>query len=302
MMRRVGHVARVCAVAALVACGPPPRPRPPPLPPRATVHVTAESCIEPRIVEIRLEQVLVDHRAMDSGLVIEVGATLVETTTTIKLQAVRPNGDIGLAREFTLGRADCESAAQLLALSVDRWLSAFPEWADPPLPPAPSLPASRWTEILLGGALNGIWRPFGADAQASLIVDRGARRDRFGATAVLRGSVPQRFGGGRFQQTSILAGANWRHRAGAWETRAEARAGVLLVSGIGLVENDSDLLVWWEAALFGGRNWSWGAAGIEIAATALQHRAVTRDGLVSEDIPLLRIGISGTFGLRTQTP
>jgi hypothetical protein len=100
----------------------------------------------------------------------------------------------------------------------------------------------------------------------------------------------------------LLAGASWRHATGPWEARVEARGGVMLVSGIGFFDNGHDLLPWWEGAAFAGRRFAWGALGVEVAATALQHRAVTRDGLVSEDIPLLRVGIAGTFGLRTHDP
>jgi hypothetical protein len=54
----------------------------------------------------------------------------------------------------------------------------------------------------------------------------------------------------------------------------------------------------WEVALFGGRAVWFGAIGIELAGTAQRGRAVTRDGLVSQDIPLIRLGFSGTFEIR----
>lgn len=51
-------------------------------------------------------------------------------------------------------------------------------------------------------------------------------------------------------------------------------------------------------SLFGGRAVSFGAIGLEVAGTAQRGRVVTRDGLVSEDIPLVRLGLSGTFQIR----
>jgi hypothetical protein len=282
-------------VALVVACGGRTAPPPRPVPPVARVEVAATTCVAREEVETRLGNVLVEHRAMQSGLVVRIEATPGEATTALGLRVVRPNGDVGLDRTFTLTVNDCASAAQLLALSVDRWLTAFPEWAEPPPPPAPPKPVTTWNELALAGALNSMWMPVGADAQLGARVDRGGLRDRFGATLLVRASIPQGAGNGSFQQTSLLAGASWRHRVGSWEARVEARAGALLVSGIGFSENGRDVLPWWEGAVFGGRRFRWGAIGVEVAATALQHRAVTRDLLVAEDIPLLRVGIAGSL-------
>jgi hypothetical protein len=142
-----------------------------------------------------------------------------------------------------------------------------------------------------------MWLPIGVEGQVGSIVDYGGGRDRIGGTAVVRASVPQAAGTGRFQQTFLLAGVAWRHRAGPWQLRAEARAGAVRITGFGFAQNDFDWLPWWEGAVFGGRRLSWGTLGVELAATGLRHKAVTRDGLVSEDVPLLRIGLSGEFGL-----
>ena len=57
-----------------------------------------------------------------------------------------------------------------------------------------------------------------------------------------------------------------------------------------------------ERAVFAGRGFSWGALGVEVAVSGLRHRAVTRDGLVEEDIPLLRLGFAGELGLWSTKP
>jgi hypothetical protein len=150
--------------------------------------------------------------------------------------------------------------------------------------------------------VTSIWVPLGVEGQVGALVDRGARGNRFGVSLLVRGSVPQAAGSGRFQQTALLAGATWRRARGSWSVRAEARGGALLVSGIGYAQNASDFLPWWEGAVFGGRTLSWGTVGIEIAATGLRHKAVTRDGLVKEDIPLFRVGLAAELGVASQKP
>jgi hypothetical protein len=86
-------------------------------------------------------------------------------------------------------------------------------------------------------------------------------------------------------------------RRGAWQAGAELRGGALLVSGVGFDENHSDWLPWWEIAVTGGRRFGWGTLGVELAGTALQHRAVTTDLLTVEDIPAFRFGVAGSFGV-----
>src|SRR5262249_57926430 len=101
----------------------------------------------------------------------------------------------------------------------------------------------------------------GVEGQAGAIVDLGASSDRFGGSALVRATVPQHAGGGRFQQTAFLVGALWRHRSVAWETRAELRGGALLVSGIGFLENDHPWLLWGGAAGVAGPGFAGGALG-----------------------------------------
>jgi hypothetical protein len=213
------------------------------------------------------------------------------------------SGDAGLDRTYSLGPSDCASAAELLALSVDRFLTSFPDWAGPapapPPPPPPPPPPARWLELGLVAAASSIWLPFGVDVHAGGLLDLGADRHRVGGSLLVRASVPQAAGSGSFQQTALLAGLTYRRRAGPWRVRGELRAGALLVSGIGLAENDRAWLPWWEGVVFGGRALGWGTVGIELAASGLRHKAVTRDGLVSEEIPLFRLGFAGELGLRS---
>jgi hypothetical protein len=238
--------------------------------------------------------VLVYHGAVHSDLIVEVNARPGE----LQLVVLRPGGDVGLDRRYPLGPADCDSAPELLALGVDRFLSSFPDWAGaappleraPPLPPPPA-PPRRSFSVSLTAATHGLLAPLGADLQLGALVTRR----RLAGVALIRGTLPQGAGAGRFQQTSFLGGLAWRHPLDGWELRAELRAGALLVSGLGFDDNRASWLPWWETAITGAHHFGWGTAGLELAATALRHRAVTSDRLTAEPIPWVRFGVAGTL-------
>jgi hypothetical protein len=284
---------RICvAVVLCAACAG--APRAPASAPKPQVSVASGRCLDRADVEARIATVLAEHHAERSGLYCTVTETDAEPAG-VTLQVMRAGGEIGLDRSYTFAPLDCASAPQLLALTVDRWLTSFPEWTEPLPEPAPP---ERWTEVAIDAAISSMWLPLGADGELGVLVDHGGRANRFGATLVVRASVPQAFGSGRFQQTSFLAAPSWRHRDGLWVVRGELRAGALLVSGVGLTDSRSDWLPWVEAVVFVGRDLGFGVIGGQLAAAPLRDRAVTSDGLVSEDIPLLRVGIAGTFQIR----
>lgn len=249
---------------------------------------------------------LATHRATFADLVIRVDATTMPASTdAIELRVLvrRASGsEAGLDRSYTLAPSDCASATELVALGIDRFLDAFPDWAAAPLPRPPEPMPARWFELSLLGAANAMFDPIGVDAHVGGALDIGDRRHRVGGTLHARASVPQAAGSGSFQQTSMLVGATYRLRSDGWRLRAEVRAGALVVTGVGLDTNRSDWLPWWEGAVFAGRDFAWGALGVEVAASALQHRAVTSDGLVEEDIPLLRLGVAGEFDVWSSKP
>ena len=293
------------AWTVLAACGRAPEPaRPDPVGPRARVRVASASCPERPAAEARLAQVIAEHRAEHSDLFVSLTANRRDDgQSDLHLQVLRANGDVGLDRRYSLSPGDCDSAAELVALSVDRFLSSFPEWAGPaPAVRASAPPPPRWFELFAVSAVSGIFRPLGAEGQVGVLGDLGAAGHRLGASLLVRASLPQSAGTGSFQQTTFLAGAYWRRRWSPWEVRAELRGGAIRVTGRGFEENDSDWLYWWEGASFAGRGFSWGSLGLEVAASPLTHRAVTRDHLVSEDIPLLRVGLAGAFELISQKP
>lgn len=283
----------------VVAIGCRPAPARAPEPPAPVIRVDAPTCVAGDAVRAGVERVLHAHHAEQSGLVVEVAVTPGDASADVALRVLGPRGDVGLDRRYALSTADCASAPDLIALAVDRWLTAFPEWAEPPPPPSPpSPPPERWTEVLATAAVAGMAPPVGVEGQFGALVDRGGDGHRLGLSALVRTGLPQDAGDGQFRQISLLVGATWRRTIGDWALRAELRGGALRVNGIGFFENDASWLPRWEVALFGGRAVSFGAIGLEIAGTALRGRAVTRDGLVSEDIPLLRLGFSGTFQIR----
>lgn len=295
------------ASIGLAACGSSAAPAPAvpsrPAVPRAKMQIDSAGCVEETEARTRLIEVLVAHHAEESALIVDVVTSAnPDGEHELQLRVIRERGDVGLDRRYVLGPGDCSSAAELLALSVDRFLNSFPEWADPVSPPAHEPGHQDGIDLLLLSSLNSIWLPFGVDAQLGALADFGGTQNRLGGSVLVRASLPQQAGSGRFQQTALLSGVSWRHRRGPWELRVELRGGALLVSGLGFAENDSDWLPWWEAAAFAGRNFSWGSAGFELAGSALRHRAVTQDRLVSEDISSLRIGLAGSFELFSQKP
>ena len=176
--------------------------------------------------------VLVDHDAVHADLIVEVNARPGE----LQLVVLRTGGDVGLDRRYPIGPADCDSAAELLALGVDRFLSSFPEWAGPARPaetPPPPPPPPRSTGVSLTAATHALLGPLGADLQLGALVTRR----RLGGAAMVRATLPQSAGAGRFQQTSFLGGVAWRQPLGGWELRAELNAleGSPKVSGNDLV-------------------------------------------------------------------
>jgi hypothetical protein len=266
-----------------------------PEPAAPVIRVDAPTCVAGDAVRTAVQRVLHDHHAQRSGLVVDIAVTPGPDTADVALRVLRPRGDVGLDRHYALSPADCASAPDLIALAVDRWLTAFPEWAEPP-PLSP--PPSRRTDVLATVTLSGMAPPLGVEGQLGALVDRGGDGHRFGLSGLVRTGLPQDAGDGRFRQIALFGGATWRVAVGGWAVRAELRGGALRVNGIDFFENDTSWLPRWEVALFGGRAVSFGAIGLEVAGTAQRGRVVTRDGLVSQDIPLVRLGLSGTFQIR----
>ena len=299
------RVVLVALVAASAACGsaPPPRPPPPPAPLPVRVDIADSACVDEAIARTRIAQVLTARHATHAGFAIEIAAAQDGDATQLQLRVVRTSGEVGLERSYELGPSDCASSPDLLALGIDRFLDAFPHWAGaPPPPPPPVPPPARWVDVTVHAAASSMFAPLGFDGYLGGAFDYGARTHRAGATLLVRASAPQDAGPGRFQQTAILAGASYRFRTGSWRVRAELRAGALLVRGTGFDDNASDWLPWWEGAVFAGRGFAWGALGIELAASGLQHDAVTSDGLVTEDIPQVRLGFAGELGVWSSNP
>jgi len=219
----------VLAIAALVACrAAPPKP---PAPVASSVHADAPVCVDARDVEAQITRVLVEHHAEHSGLAVDVHAAPADDKFAVALRVVGRGGDVGLDRSYTLGPSDCASAVALLALGVDRWLTAFPEWALPPVPPPPR--PARWLEASLDGAASASVPPIGAEGELGGFADYGGDGHRFGGSLALRTGLPRDAGDGRVREIWALAGATWGHAFGPWQARIELRAGALRVNGLG---------------------------------------------------------------------
>ena len=220
-----------------------------------------------------------------------------EASTTVTLQVVRPTGEVGLDRSYTFGPTDCASASQLARAHRRSVAELVSEWANPPAPPRV---ATQWTEVLALAAVQSMWLPLGVDAQAGALVDYGSRADRFGGLVLVRAGVPQAAGSGRFQLTTFLAGAGWRLDRG--EVDRAARSPRRCAAGQRHRSYRERVRL---AAVVGGRRVCRppGVVGTDRRrgrATGLRHARLRGMAWYQEDIPLLRIGVGGMFGIRTK--
>lgn len=208
----------------------------------------------------------------------------------LQLRLLRPDGVVGLERSYAFPDGDCGSAADLVAAAVDRFLSTFPQWAEPE-PPAPAVPEA-WIEGTARGGLHALVAPLGAGAEMSFDLSYGRATNRIGGGVVALGSLPMRVGTGRFALSGLLAEASWTSQWSDVEVRAGLRGGGVLVWGMSFDDNESALLPWGEAALGLSRELAWGSVGVQAAASPWRHRAVTRGMTTHEQIPFVRVGLT----------
>jgi hypothetical protein len=233
----------------------------------------------------RLRDLLEKHEAL-ATLSIEVHQGLATKSQHTVLLILRDlAGHERLRRDYTLGRADCQQAPTLLALAVERALVEFPSWEMPK-----SLPERDW-RLGAGAGLLAAGAPFGTELALSSRLDYGDATHRLGVSALARSSWPHVVGGGRSLATSALGGLTWRMRRGRWSYGVELRGGLLLLSGLGFVSNQSRALFWSEGALVAQRHLGNLGLGLSLAASPNRYRAVTVDGENSRRYPWLRFGL-----------
>jgi hypothetical protein len=317
VLRSLAGVAIAAGFISCASCASSPQPAPPPPqtpsapPAEAAIDVeSAAGCLEAGATSRQLRRTLAAVGASAADLHIAVaarpgGALAIVTgdQTHLRMTVARTDGTIGLERQYWLEPADCASAGDLLALTLERFLVAFPLWREPRRPVVAAAPprGPRDFDLALGAAAHGELAPLGGDLALEAILERGlGSGHRVAAAAGARASAPLALGSGQFQQTAVLVGARWRYRRWPWRPRAGLRAGAVLVSGLGFADDRRRWLPWLEAhAGLGRRLGSVRLAG-EIAVAPVAHRAVTADGLFSRDLPAIRVGLAVEVPLAVQ--
>lgn len=291
----------LAVAAALGACSgatttPPARPAGP------TIAVVGDECVDHKAAVARLRATLVRRGAAGGDLRVTIravpvaGDPEVELGTDVELVVERSDGTRGLERSYRLEPADCASAPELLALALDRFLSAFPIWAVP----APRRERAGSLAITGAGGLGAAVGPTTPSLDVTGAADLAiAPRHRVGLGVTVRASAPLALGSGSFQQTTGVLGGRWRYTGfGPWEPRVELRGGGVLVLGVGFdADNDRQILPWLEAVAGVSRRWRGLWLGAWIAVAPVSHRAVTNDGLRSRDLPNVHAGLSVEWAL-----
>lgn len=255
--------------------------------PRISV-VTPGDCVDRVAVTRTLRGVFAKLRANDSTLQITVTATAGQAGTVASLTVVRGDGKIGLARQYSFATADCDSVAQLLAVTVERFLTAFPAWAGPPrVIEVDNTISARW-ELIAAASVEG--RVRGASGELETLLDFGSGAHRFGVTALWRVASPQDLGSNRFTYMTGAAGLLWRHQ-GAWHLRAELRLGGTRVRGLGFAQNTSAWLPALEGAFAVERSLGPVRLGLQLSVSPLLQTAVTLDGRFRRRIPWTHFGV-----------
>ena len=201
----------------------------------------------------------------------------------VKLTVSREN-QLGLEREYRLSRTDCASLGQLLHMTLDRFFTSFPAWRSPPpvveeemAPPAPA-PVEEETQAQRRVEIGVFLTPALEVAPVGGSLDLGARADlgdihRFGASLLVRESLPAQLAGNRFLQTYGLLGISWQYAAYSIRPRLELLGGFLNTLGVHFENNESTWLFWMEARAILEKRWRKVALGLDIAASPMRHQA-----------------------------
>lgn len=263
------------------------------------VETIGQACPTARDAQAAVHPVLARHGAQNSGLVVSVATEVVDDLTRrLQLRVLRADGDIGLDRSYELPRGDCSSAAQLVAVTVDRFLASFPRWLDSASGGDQPL---RSTELEMRGGPTGFATPASYGGVVGLRASRGVTVHRLGVGLVVSGTLPIRVGAGRFFTAAALGELFWAGRWSRLELSLGLRGGVMTVSGTGFEQNETSALRWAEGAASLARRFGWGTLGLDLGASLWQHRALSHgDSNGSQDIPAFRLGLVASVPLWIQ--
>ncbi|MBN2530018.1 MAG: hypothetical protein JXR76_26750 [Deltaproteobacteria bacterium] len=250
-----------------------------------------------------------------------------EAGANLHLRAImKSSGEISLDRQFSLESADCNSAADLLSLVLEQFLTDFSveQWraeheSDALMPQkvastealeekptekivekvvtreiVKEVVVEKDTATLAGFVFVGAdfrWITPGVDFELGVAFDTGTSAHRLIAGSIYRATMPKTLGSGRYMENLFLLCVGWQYRAARIVVRSEVRVGAELISGFGYGTsyNEWNLqLEFNEALLF-----QLGAfrLGPQIGISPIRRHIFVAGG-PKENLPNFRAGIS----------
>lgn len=287
-MKAASVIAAACLLTSAVGCSRGARQAAAPDSPRgpSLSVVGSGDCVDRAEVTRAINAVFTRLGVRHPALRITVTATAAPESTSASLTVVR-DGKIGLARQYSFVPADCDSVAPLLAVTVQRFLTAFPAWAGPSRVVKIDRPMRAQWQLVTAANVEGFLR--GASGELETSLDFGTGAHRFGISALWRAATPLALGSNRFYYMTGTAGVLWRYH-GSWHPRAELRVGRTRVRGLGFVQNTSTWLPALEAAFAVERKIGPVRVGLQLSASPLLQRAITIDRRFRRRIPWIRLG------------
>jgi hypothetical protein len=283
---------------------------------RADVKVAAgNDCIDAADVRARLAAVVATRVGDPSEVAVHVDSSATgRHETTVTLRVATRVGRVVLDRKFVLAPSDCASAAELLTLVLDRFLTRLPvdQWNEHPLRPAgmppivvrdpaqsPRSRAGSGLEVALVSAVGIAGRVDGVDVELGLRFDVGHPCWRFGGGALVRQGQEAEFGGAEVATRFALATSGVRYAGRGWQGAVELRGGAVQL--IGIVPGRPPAFPWAELA--GSLSWVWrhASVGLVLSGSPVSDRVVWVNSVSQMlEIPEFRIGLGVSVPLLGQ--
>jgi hypothetical protein len=249
----------------------------------AAVEVKATAgCLNKSELTTRLGRVVSDHAgSREVDFLISIQEQKAGENTGVDLKGITGEGDVVLDRQFVLSSSDCQSATELLATVVERFIQELPleRWTLEPGPatleqPKPSAVVEGrpiWVTGRLG--VYSAFAPVGVAFEGGLIADIGGRTHALSLEMEVLGSYPSSMGHGKVYTVTVVGG------------------GSMMAAGADFVVNDRQWLPWAELAALAGRWLGPVILTISASVSPFRHTAVVSDKALSRPLSNVRLGL-----------
>jgi hypothetical protein len=198
-------------------------------------------------LERRLEE---STQGSELSIVVTGSRVVASVRSEIAMRVLNRRGHEVLDRHFVLKPAECASSTSLLDTVLENFLTRLVEIeVHPPHIERPEPTGASVLRIDLGAQVLGAFFPTNGEAELRLMGGLGSMGHGVSLTTLLRMTLPQSLGTGRFYEGAVLAGIGWQYRASGFLVRLEVRAGALGLFGTGYDRAHSVYLPWIEGAL-----------------------------------------------------